>query len=344
MQDYRMSDSEQSSNLPAQIAAAVAGVPAALVPACVKALDRLIGAAVDIPVAWLEYQKAKIVSQTEAFRTIDGAITVKAAAKAGSNEQFADRALDNLVRKSYRQLDNKEAVSAAMLEDLRDNTAAQTEDAAVHPESASTPIDDDWLNVFERYAEDASSERMQKLWGRVLAGEVRKPGKYGMRTLRFLSEFSQTDALDFSSFCQNAFGGVSIKSLAEPDTDITNLLAMEAAGLIQSAGGMGLELTLTYNSVGKAFLVESPLAIMFTGEPGLSIKAQVISLTPLGQELVTLLPGRDARSAARVVGLAMKTNEIKCGYIMSIDASGAAKPMEILWQEQLPAAPTVNAN
>ncbi len=174
-----MSDTDQSSNLPAQIAAAIAGIPAALVPACVRALDRLVGAAVDIPVAWLEYQKAKLVSQTEAFRTIDSAITVKAAAKAGASDQFADRALDNLVRKSYRQLDNKEAVSAAMLEDLRDNPV-EPEAPITNAANAESPaIDDDWLNVFERYAEDASTERMQKLWGRVLAGEVRAPGKYG---------------------------------------------------------------------------------------------------------------------------------------------------------------------
>lgn len=213
-----MSNPEQSSNLPAQIAAAVAGIPAALVPACVKALDRLIGAAVDIPVAWLEYQKAKIVSQAEAFRTIDGAITVKAAEKAGSSEQFADRALGSLVRKSYRQLDNKEAVSAAMLEELQNNSTEQETVTISSPNVEPQAIDDDWLNVFERYAEDASSERMQRLWGRVLAGEVRTPGKYGMRTLRFLSEFSQSDALAFSSFCRNSFGDMAPRSLAVPET------------------------------------------------------------------------------------------------------------------------------
>ncbi|RYF50740.1 MAG: DUF2806 domain-containing protein [Cytophagaceae bacterium] len=214
-----MSVTDETSNLPAPIVAAIAGIPAALVPASIKALDRLIGATVDIPVAWLEYQKAKIVSKTESFRTIDQAITKKAAAKAEASEQYADRALDNLVRKSYRQLENKEAVSVAMLEDLHDT--AQNEpsnpNSTAKPEPA--PLDDDWLNVFERYAEDASTERMQKLWGRVLAGEVRTPGKYGMRTLRFLSEFSQADALQFSSLCQIAFQSMVPKSLGKPDGD-----------------------------------------------------------------------------------------------------------------------------
>lgn len=114
-----MSNPDDTGNLPAPITAAMAGIPAALVPASVKALDRLIGAAVDIPVAWLEYQKAKIVSRTEAFRTIDGAITKSAAAKVEADQQLADRALGSLVRKSYRQLGNKEAVGLAMLDDMR---------------------------------------------------------------------------------------------------------------------------------------------------------------------------------------------------------------------------------
>lgn len=330
-----MSNAEQSSNLPAQIASAVAGIPAALVPACVKALDRLIGAAVDIPVAWLEYQKAKIVSQTEAFRTIDSAITVKAAEKAGSNEQFADRAVNNLVRKSYRQLDNKEAVSAAMLEELRDSPPEEDTDRAPPPNVEPPTIDDDWLNVFERYAEDASTERMQKLWGRVLAGEVRKPGKYGMRTLRFLSEFSQADALEFSSICKNTFGGIAPKSaIKTPDQDISHLLAMEAAGLIQGANGLGLEVTLTFDEAGKAFLLERPLAIMFTGDVGSTMRIEIIRLTPLGQELVTLLPGRDSKEAAKLVAMAARKPEIKSAFLMLVDKDDSARPMEILWQEE----------
>jgi hypothetical protein len=333
-----MSDTEQSSNLPAQIAAAVAGIPAALVPVCVKALDRLIGATVDIPVAWLEYQKAKIVSQTEAFRTIDGAITVKAAAKAGANEQFADRALDNLVRKSYRQLDNKEAVSAAMLEDLRDNPTEQETHKASNSDAEPPAIDDDWLNVFERYAEDASSERMQRLWGRVLAGEVRTPGKYGMRTLRFLSEFSQDDALSFSQFSLNSFGDMAPKALANPasNTDIRDLLYMESAGLIQGASGMGLGSTITFDSNGTAFLKERNLLLVLNGIAGASFRYEVLALTPLGQELVTLLPGRDAKAAARSVALAMRRPEIVSAYLAVEEAEGAAMLMEVIWHPEAP--------
>lgn len=333
-----MSDTDQSSNLPAQIAAAIAGIPPALVPACVKALDRLIGAAVDIPVAWFEYQKAKIVSRTEAFRTIDEAITTKAATKAGASEEFADRALKSLVRKSYRQLDNKEAVSAAMLEDLG-KSPADKEDAKIEP----PPIDDDWLNVFERYAEDASTERMQKLWGRVLAGQIRAPGKYSLRTLRFLSEFSQDDAASFSSFGNLVFSDFSPRSLAIPyrGSDMRNLLNLESSGLIQGISGSAVENSSTFNSKGHIYIKEGPLTILLTGPVGGFIKYPIVGLTPLGIELLTLLPNRDVIQAARVVAASINQHPVSGAYLMVSDGNGLARPFEVLWAE--PGAPIPGA-
>lgn len=337
-----MNEPSEASNLPAAITGGFAGIPAALIPASIRALDRLIGAAVDIPVAWLEYQKVKITSQIDAFRTVDAAIIKNAASKAGNDDEYADRALNNVVRKSYRQLKNKEAVSAAMLEDMRDRAADNPDvkaDAGAVNEPA--PIDDDWLNVFERYAEDASTERMQKLWGRVLSGEVRAPGKYSMRTLRFLSEFSQADALGFSALCQNTFGDLAPKNLVKPEgmTDIRDLLYMESAGLIQGASGMGLSSKQVFAESGRLFMREGNLAIMLNGIPNTQFEYEVIALTPLGQELVTLLPGRDARAAARSVAMAIRGPHVTSAFLMLIGDDGSAMTMEVLWQDSTQAAP-----
>src|SRR5208283_1459027 len=58
------------------------------------------------------------------------------------------------------------------------------------------------LNIFERYAEDASSETMRALWARVLAGEIRRPGQFSLRTLRFMSELDATTAKLFESYAR----------------------------------------------------------------------------------------------------------------------------------------------
>lgn len=328
-QQLSMSDGAEESNLPAQIANAVAGVPAKLIPSSVKALDRLIGAAVDIPVAWLNQQKAKIDAQTQAYAAVETAIAKAVATEAGATPEIVQQAINVLVRKEYRKQVNRESVGQAAIEDLRTNTEV-TDQAEIPP-----LVDDDWLNVFERYAEDASTERMQKLWGRVLAGEIRKPGRYSMRTLRFLSEFSQADALTFADFCNSAFSDFAPRSIAQPDNirDVSNLIYLEAAGLITGTDSIGLQKRFSVRPDGVAFIREGNLAVIFNAEPNTKIELPVLLLTPLGQELISLLPGRDPRLAAERVANAMRSAAIKSAYLATVDQKGSAIPMKIFWQD-----------
>lgn len=328
-----MTDHEPHSNLPASIGEAIAGIPKSLVPASIKALDRLVGALVDIPAAWLAQKKASIESQTRAYGTVEGALANAVAAQAAGDSATVQRAVEVLVRKSYRQQVNREAVAVAMLEDLSEGSAV---DEGVGIQEQTKSIDDDWLNVFERYAEDASTERMQKLWGRVLSGEVRKPGRFAMRTLRFLSEFSQGDALLFADYCNSTFGDFAPASLVKPDDlkDLRSLIYLEAAGLIQGASGFGLSYNITFSPQGDASLREGSLILALKGEPDAKISSAACVLTPLGQELLSLLPGRDTRAAARAVALSIKSPEIKSAYLATVaEPSRQILIMEVIWQE-----------
>lgn len=131
-----------------------------------------------------------------------------------------DRAINALVGREYRKQVNREAVAVAMLNDTQNQ--ASDDGAGNTPTAPTEEPQDDWLNVFERYAEDASSEQLQDLWGRVLSVEIRRPGRFSMRTLRLLSEFSQADALIFETFAKYAFGESAPKKLVYPNesTDI----------------------------------------------------------------------------------------------------------------------------
>ena len=328
-----MPELPESTNLPAQIAEAIAAVPKALIPASVKAFDRLIGATVDVPVAWLAQHKAKIDAQTEAYKLVEASIGKAAATQVGVDQATIQRAVDVLVRKAYRTQNNREAVAAAAIEDLRSgHEHSEREDSP----QVTPPLDDDWLNVFERYAEDASTERMQNLWGRVLAGEIRKPGRYSMRTLRFLSEFSQADALTFSEFCNNAFSDVALVKLVKPEgtKDIRSLVYLESAGLIQGASGTGLSLTITLNEQGLGTLNEGSVSVILKGEPNATIGDTVYAITPLGQELMSLLPNRNVRAAGRKMAEALRSSMIKEAYLaVAIAEQQAALPIEILWQD-----------
>jgi hypothetical protein len=171
-----------TANLPtteSALPAWITGIPSALVPSTLKALDRLIGAVVDYPVALIKRETAKIEAQAKAFEIVESAIAKSAGELAGADTETVGRALKVLVRKEYRKELNLEAVAAETVSELKADTPFYTEEPV-----PKEPPNEDWLNVFERFAEDASTERMQGLWGRVLAGEIRQPGRFSLRTLR----------------------------------------------------------------------------------------------------------------------------------------------------------------
>ena len=57
-----------------------------------------------------------------------------------------------------------------------------------------TPVDHDWTARFFDNAKDVSNEEMQKLWAKLLAGEVERPGSVSLRTLSILREMTQKEA------------------------------------------------------------------------------------------------------------------------------------------------------
>lgn len=64
-----------------------------------------------------------------------------------------------------------------------------------------TPVDPDWLSQFLSHCQDISSEDVQVLWGRILAGEVRNPGSFSRRTLASVYLLSREEANKFTKLC-----------------------------------------------------------------------------------------------------------------------------------------------
>lgn len=62
-------------------------------------------------------------------------------------------------------------------------------------------VDHDWTARFFSDVQDVSSEEMQVLWGRVLAGEVERPGNTSIRTLGILKNLDRTAAQLFKILC-----------------------------------------------------------------------------------------------------------------------------------------------
>lgn len=96
-----------------------------------------------------------------------------------------------LEERSNLRLEYQERKRQHNLESVTSVAAAELADETAVPED--TP-NEDWVTRFFSSAQDVSSEQMQDLWGRILAGEIKRPGRYSLRTLDFIRNLSTLDA------------------------------------------------------------------------------------------------------------------------------------------------------
>lgn len=91
------------------------------------------------------------------------------------NSTLEERALVRERAQSIRKQDNLERVVSHAYNELNDDSGVSDE-----------LLDDYWATRFFDMASDISSEDMQILWGKILAGEIKCPNSYSIRTLELL--------------------------------------------------------------------------------------------------------------------------------------------------------------
>lgn len=66
-------------------------------------------------------------------------------------------------------------------------------------------VDEDWLHFFFDKAEKVSSQSMQMLWAKLLAGEFNKPGSISRKLMHIISIMDVASAKSFQTFCYYIF-------------------------------------------------------------------------------------------------------------------------------------------
>lgn len=101
------------------------------------------------------------------------------------------------------------------------------------------PVSKDWITRYINTVEDVSDEELKTIWGKILAGEVKSPGSYSLRTLETLKNLSRKEAELFTKACQYASGYTNHSILVEknePDFGIEmnydEISALMDAGLL----------------------------------------------------------------------------------------------------------------
>jgi len=127
----------------------------------------------------------------------DGKVTMESIpqhALIATNEVNADQKIG--MRISYQQ-----AKKQVNIENVIQYAVTELEnESEVVPEKP----ENDWITRFFNISEDISSDDMQALWGKILAGEIKRPGSYSLRTLELLRNLSQKEAELFVTVCEIA--------------------------------------------------------------------------------------------------------------------------------------------
>ena len=159
----------------------------------------------------------------------------------------------------------------------------------------SREIEEDWLFAWREYAGRVAAEDLQRLWGSVLAGEVKSPGRYSMRTLEFLKTLSKTEAEVISKLARYAIDGRIARSqmvyLATQGINFELFLRMQEMGIVSGVEAVGLN--TTYKSIIegkfiKALLSNGKVLIVEHDDPLKTLRLEVYLLTSVGVQILGL--------------------------------------------------------
>lgn len=173
----------------AAISSVAANLPAPVKTSLAQAFNNLLGGLTAIPAAWVK-RPAQAMEDVTVGRSTVAAILAKGVAE----EALKDPVIMQAAAEIYLPTTVRKAKNRVQVAQRAAEHAAETETNGAQ----AAPPDDDWMNAFMRLAEDASSEQLQDLFGRILAGQVVRPGSFSLATLRAVSELDGVIAQDFS--------------------------------------------------------------------------------------------------------------------------------------------------
>ena len=164
-------------------------------------------------------------------------------------------------------------------------------------------IEDDWLLRWRDSAALSSSEKLQDLWGRILAGEIKSPGTYSLRTVDFIKNLTQKEANDIQKLFSFVLFGRIIKEKGmlddfgnehiDKELSFSFLSNMQALGVIAGAESMGLSTEFKSNSkdfFSIHYVYNEKVMHVKHDNPTKLLEFNVLILTPLGHELHSLCP------------------------------------------------------
>lgn len=154
------------------------------------------------------------------------------------------------------------------------------------------PVDVDWVTRFFDSVADVSTEDMQIIWGRILAGEVKSPGSFSLRTLEAVKNLSRKEAEIFSKlasivvFYKNtSFVTSNNELLNKYGISYMEIMILDECGLINSSGTLTLNNNVSNNDKFEIYNDNRLSFIKGKEREEYNVSIGLHTLTNVGQEL-----------------------------------------------------------
>ena len=166
------------------------------------------------------------------------AIKIEIIAKAEAKKSIIEYETEQeLILRTKERIFNQEISRQRNIEEIADKAVSQLPN-----EVSEQPLDEDWRTRFFIKAQDISEEETQKIWAKILAGEIANPGKISIRTLEVISNINKKEAELFEKACELVTANQYIlklkNDLSEFGITFEDLLTLRDAGLLHSSDNL----------------------------------------------------------------------------------------------------------
>jgi hypothetical protein len=174
---------------------------------------------------------------------------------------------------------------------LRDETREPTQEN----------IDADWLYRWRDYAGGTSSDELQIIWGKLLAGEVKAPGAFSLRTMEFVKNLSPEEATNIEKVLQFSTNNFIYKDATNHDfssntiaafgIELRDLLELQNLGVVtgvEAFNGLSLSYELTSDADFTATFRSDNKCLAVSSSSYKKLVLKVFPLTSLGLQLLAL--------------------------------------------------------
>jgi uncharacterized repeat protein (TIGR03899 family) len=245
----------------------------------------------------------------------------------------------SLEERTINRINFQEAKKQTNIENV---TAFAAEQLKKEETVTDEPLDEDWTTRFFKIAEEVSNEEMQALWGKILAGEIKQPKTYSLRTLDLIKNLSKNEANTFMKVANFAIKTINANYLFKTDDEellskkyninYGDIALLIEIGLMQPGDFVSHQILKQPNDIQRVFTSGNIVIIVKVKADTPTIQMPVNVFTNAGNELIKLINPNPPLDYLTSVAKSIKSEnvDVMYGHILAWDGNNIRHTQPLL--------------